>query len=270
MSAKTTPAKHAKPTRMKTRKKRAEAASASDGLPDFGDYGTGMLEQRLKKLLAHAQGAQSGGDTNAIHQMRVWSRRTRAALDVFEDCFTGHAGDTLACMKREVKNVTRALGEARDLDVMIETLRVRAESLPPEQRAGVESFAARLHAQRDERQQAVTGAVKRLESSDLKQLLHRAARKQGFKAVTPDAPDADTDAHSPSSHADASHSGKPDTTPDAPAPTAPLPIASAPPHADTSEQKSGGQQKPEQKNHAQENSVQKNSAQKNSERNHHG
>lgn len=254
------PAKYAKPTRTKAHKKRARAASASDALPDFGGYGTGMLEQRLKKLLAHAAGAQSGQDTNAIHQMRVWSRRTRAALDVFEDCFTGHAGDTLACMKREVKNVTRALGEARDLDVMIETLRVRAESLPPEQRAGVESFAARLHTQRDERQQAVTGAVKRLESRDLKQLLHRAARKQGFKAVTLDAPDADTGANSPASQADASHSGKPDNPPDASASTAASPIASAPPQADASEQKNS-----EQQNHAQ-----KNHAQKSSERNHHG
>ncbi len=254
------PAKHAKPTRTKARKKRDKSEASSDGLPDFGDYGTGMLEQRLKKLLAHAEGAQSGGDTNAIHQMRVWSRRTRAALDVFEDCFAGHAHEEMACMKRCVKNVTRALGEARDLDVMLESLRVRAESLPPEQRAGVESFAACLHAQRDERQQAVTGAVKRLEDRDLKQLLQRAAHKQGFKAVTLDAPGADTGANAPSSHAAASHSGKPDTQPDAP-----VPAASALPQNNTSEQKRGEQQSPEHKNHAQ-----KNHAQKNSERNHHG
>ena len=190
------PAKEKTSPQVKPRKKRASKPSASASLPKFGDYGTGILEQRLKKLLAHAGGAKSGSDTEAIHQMRVWSRRSRAALDVFGGCFTGHAADALACMEREVKNVTRALGEARDLDVMMDTLRARAETLPPEQQAGVDSFIAHLHTQRDERQQAVTRAVERLEKQRLDRVLRRAARHKGYKAVTLAAPDAD-DAHAP-------------------------------------------------------------------------
>ena len=184
-------ASEANPARRKGRKPHVADVSPAPGLPDFCDYGTGILEQRLKKLLSHAEGARSGSDTEAIHQMRVWSRRSRAALDVFGGCFTGHAANALACMEREVKNVTGALGEARDLDVMMETLRVRAESLPPEQQAGVESFLAHLRAQRDERQQAVTYAVTRLEKRRLGRVLRHAARHLGYKAVTLAAPGSD-------------------------------------------------------------------------------
>ena len=108
--------------------------------PDFCDYGVGIIAQRLDKLLAHTEGANSGGDTNAIHQMRVWSRRSRAALDVFGTCFAGKTAEEYADFEQEVKNVTRALGAARDLDVMLQTLRDLADTLPAEQRSGVQSL----------------------------------------------------------------------------------------------------------------------------------
>lgn len=151
--------------------------------PEFCGYGVGVLASRLDKLLAHTEGAKSGQDTMAIHQMRVCSRRSRAALDVFGMCFTGKTARAFAEMEAEVKNVTGALGAARDLDVMLETLGKLAESLPAEQRGGVESFAAHLHATRDERQKAVRGAVEHLEGRHLKKSLQRMADRQGYRAV---------------------------------------------------------------------------------------
>jgi CHAD domain-containing protein len=154
--------------------------------PDFCDYGVGIIAQRLNKLLAHTEGAKSGGDTNAIHQMRVWSRRSRAALDVFGTCFAGKTSSEYADFEREVKNVTRALGAARDLDVMLQTLRDLADSLPAEQRSGVQSLEAHLQSQRANLQRAVSKAVQRLENHNLKQTLDHMAARQGYKAVTLD------------------------------------------------------------------------------------
>lgn len=160
-----------------------------DGPPDFCDYGVGVLAERLDKMLAHTEGAAGGRETRPIHQMRVWSRRSRAALDVFSACFEdGGAATAYADMVQEVKTVTRALGAARDLDVMLETLQSRMESLPSEQRGGVESFMDYLHAQRADRQQAVTTSVKHLEKRDLKAHLRHLADKQGFKAATIELP----------------------------------------------------------------------------------
>ncbi len=159
------------------------------GPPDFCDYGVGVLAERLDKMLAHTEGAAGGRETRPIHQMRVWSRRSRAALDVFSVCFEdGEAASAYAHIVQEVKIVTRALGAARDLDVMLETLQSRMESLPAEQRGGVESFMDYLHAQRADRQQAVTTSVKHLEKRDLKAHLRHLADKQGFKAATIELP----------------------------------------------------------------------------------
>jgi CHAD domain-containing protein len=128
--------------------------------PSVCDYGEGIIVERLDKLLSHVEGVRQGEDIEAIHQMRVWSRRSRAALDIFHACFPGKA---FARLEREVKQVTRALGAARDLDVMIEGLTKRAEALPPKQRPGLESFIERLRRQRQKQQKPATKAVTRLE-----------------------------------------------------------------------------------------------------------
>ena len=164
--------------------------------PEFCGYGVGIIASRLDKLLAHTEGAKSGQDTTAIHQMRVWSRRSRAALDVFGMCFTGKTSQAFDEMEAEVKNVTGALGAARDLDVMLGTLGKLAESLPAEQRGGVESLAAHLHATRGERQKAVRNAVAQLEGRHLKKSLQRMADRHAYRAVTltvppPEAPSSE-------------------------------------------------------------------------------
>lgn len=172
---------------MRNRKRTHLARQAEERPPDFCDYGVGVLAERLEKMLAHTEGAASGKDTRAIHQMRVWSRRSRAALDVFGVCFTEEE-PAFGSMAQEVKTVTRALGAARDLDVMLETLHNRLETLPLDQRRGVDSFREYLQAQRKDRQQAVTASVKHLEKRKLKQQLSQLAKKQGYQSVTVEMP----------------------------------------------------------------------------------
>jgi CHAD domain-containing protein len=85
--------------------------------------------------------------------------------------------------------VTDALSAARDLDVMMDTLHTRAESLPPEQRGGVESFIARLRKSRAKSQKPVLKALDRLERRDLAghfaDLVAAATRKTAQGRKTP-------------------------------------------------------------------------------------
>ncbi len=127
------------------------------------DYAAKMIKHQLDKMLAQVEGVRSGEDIEPVHQMRVWSRRSRAALEVFRCCFPRKE---YAELEREVKAVTDALSEARDLDVMTDTLRKRAERLPAGQKRGVESFIARLQQECQTSQKPVLKALRRLDRHD--------------------------------------------------------------------------------------------------------
>ena len=141
------------------------------------EYAVQAIQPRLERMLSHLEGAREGERTEPIKQMRVWSRRTRAALEVFHDCFPEKA---FRGFEREIKTVTGALGEARDLDVMIDTLSKREAGLPPQQRAGLASFIAQMRERRDEAQEAVRETIAHLEHQDL------AARFQEIAEAPPE------------------------------------------------------------------------------------
>ncbi len=128
------------------------------------DYAIRTLAPRLIRMSSHVEGVQQGETVEPIHQMRVWSRRSRAALDIFGICF---APKPYLALTNEVKQVTRALGTARDLDVMLQKLRDLAETLPEEQRAGVYLAAGHLVRQREEAQPAVARAMQHFQNYDL-------------------------------------------------------------------------------------------------------
>ena len=135
-------------------------------------YAVQAIQPRLERMLSHLEGAKEGDKTEPIKQMRVWSRRTRAALEVFSDCF---AEKEFRGFEREIKIVTGALGEARDLDVMIDTLTKREAGLPPQQRGGLASFITQLQNRRDEAQKAVRETIAHLEHQDLAARFHAIA-----------------------------------------------------------------------------------------------
>jgi CHAD domain-containing protein len=86
-------------------------------------------------------------DIERVHDMRVATRRLRAALEVFEPCFPKKRfNETL----REVKALADALGERRDRDVTIAALSVYETALGPPGRPGVRSLAERLRAEQIE------------------------------------------------------------------------------------------------------------------------
>jgi CHAD domain-containing protein len=111
---------------------------------------------RASELAAASVGVLDTEDIERVHDMRVATRRLRAALEVFEPCFPRKRfRETL----REVKALADALGERRDRDVTIAALdRFSAEVGRADVR-GVQSLVTQMRDEQAEANLALAGYV---------------------------------------------------------------------------------------------------------------
>jgi CHAD domain-containing protein len=89
---------------------------SGDRTVSYCSYGFQYLRKSWLALVREAEGARKGKDPEHIHRMRVASRRLRAAMPVFKSCFPEKK---YRKWRKEIKNITSSLGDARDLDVQI-------------------------------------------------------------------------------------------------------------------------------------------------------
>jgi CHAD domain-containing protein len=75
-----------------------------------------IIVSYFHEMLSYKEGAKEGTDIEFVHDMRVTSRRLRAAMDNFADCFPKRP---FKKHYKKVKAITRTLGSVRDLDVLI-------------------------------------------------------------------------------------------------------------------------------------------------------
>jgi CHAD domain-containing protein/predicted phosphodiesterase len=114
---------------------------------------------------------RAGRDAEALHDLRVATRRLRAALGLLESDGVPEARP----WRRELRRVTRALGEARDLDVRIDFLRRFAARLRGSSGAGLRPLLAGLRRRRASAQRDVDVALRRLlVRGTLEEILRRA------------------------------------------------------------------------------------------------
>jgi CHAD domain-containing protein len=99
-----------------------------------GEAGRKVLALQLARVLAREPGTREGRDPEELHQMRVATRRMRAAWRVFGDAFEGRATRSI---RADLRDLAAALGTVRDLDVLLEGLR------GPEPSDGAREGAAR-------------------------------------------------------------------------------------------------------------------------------
>jgi CHAD domain-containing protein len=108
----------------------------------YGEAAAKIVSTRAAELNEQARGVLDTRDIERVHDMRVATRRLRAALEVFEPCFPRKPyRQALA----EVKRLADGLGERRDRDVAIATLRGFNEQMPAPDRRGVSSLIDTLH-----------------------------------------------------------------------------------------------------------------------------
>jgi len=103
-----------------------------------------VVRVRTAELAEHAAGVLDVDEIEGVHDMRVATRRLRAALEVFEPCFPRKR---YRAALREVKALADALGERRDRDVTIASLREFAAAVDQEDQPGLESLIARVRAE---------------------------------------------------------------------------------------------------------------------------
>jgi CHAD domain-containing protein len=127
------------------------------------------LRKQAKMLREQFEGVRKAEDIEFVHHARVASRRLRAGLKVFGECFRPK---DLNRWNKAIRRITAELGDARDKDVQIEYLRAALRTLTEgECFAGISRLLVHFEYFREEMQRYVVKAINRLRrDGDLKSL----------------------------------------------------------------------------------------------------
>ena len=115
-----------------------------------------VIEVRAAEVFEHSAGVLEIDEVERLHDMRVATRRLRAAMEVFEPCFPGKRHRK--ALKR-VKRLADALGERRDRDVAIEFLEGFAAEIAAGDRAALEALVGGLREEQREANEALAPLV---------------------------------------------------------------------------------------------------------------
>ena len=126
-----------------------------------------MIAIRAEELFEHSRGVLDIGEIERVHDMRVATRRLRAAMEIFEPCFP--AKRWRKALKR-VKALADALGERRDRDVAIEFLSEFAGEVRGSDR---DRLAAVIDGLRQEQREANEGLAPAVDEKRLRKLRRR-------------------------------------------------------------------------------------------------
>jgi CHAD domain-containing protein len=125
-------------------------------------YGAGVLLKQCEAIQLEVDGVRQGQDIEYIHRMRVASRRLRTAFDLFAACLPKKKAPI---WQKQIQQVTRALGAARDTDVQIDLLKKLYKALPDAHyQRGISRLVLRLGQRRAKLQVKVVGALQVLEA----------------------------------------------------------------------------------------------------------
>jgi CHAD domain-containing protein len=135
---------------------KAKPISDLDAEQSYSEAAARIISVRSDELTEQARGVLDTGDIERVHDMRVATRRLRAALEIFEPCFPPDAYEqTLG----EVKRLADALGERRDRDVSIATLHGFNDQMPAPDRRGLGSLIDQLGEEQEEANRALAPLV---------------------------------------------------------------------------------------------------------------
>lgn len=122
-----------------------------------------IIRTRFDEMMSFRDAALTGEDIEGIHDMRVASRRLRAALETFRDVFPSKR---LRPLVREVKSLADALGQVRDTDVLIDRLRRDMKKRTFSEQLALTDIIAELEAQRDEKRDELKRVIDGIEREE--------------------------------------------------------------------------------------------------------
>lgn len=142
----------------------------------FGDAAAWVVEVRAREVFEQSDGVLDLGDIERLHDMRVATRRLRAAMEVFESCFPRKRHRKV--LKR-VKALADALGERRDRDVAIDFLEGLVAETPERDRAALAELIASLREEQREANEALAPDLKPTRLRKLRRRLLELAKEAG-------------------------------------------------------------------------------------------
>ncbi len=147
----------------------------------MAEAGRLVWRRQLVEMLLNEAGAREGQDIEYVHDMRVATRRARAAGDVFGPFFRRKG---IKPYLKGLRKTARRLGAVRDLDVALEALERYRKKRPKAEQKALDALAA---AWQEERSQAHEQLLEWLDSEEYRAFLvdfHRFCRTPG-EAVRP-------------------------------------------------------------------------------------
>jgi CHAD domain-containing protein len=112
----------------------------------MSEAGRKTFRFHYRRMLYNEPGTRLGEDIEALHDMRVATRRMRAAFRIFGGYYEPKA---VAPYLKGLKRTGRALGPVRDLDVFRAKVQAYLSSLPESQQGSLDGFLVVLEAQRE-------------------------------------------------------------------------------------------------------------------------
>ena len=135
-----------------------------------------VVAARSQELFAQSAGVLDLDDVERVHDMRVATRRLRAALELFETCFPPKRWRKAL---RRVRALADALGERRDLDVELELLEDLEGSLARADRRAFDDLVGGLRTRQLEANEHLAAFVTSKRLRKLKRRLHRLTEDAG-------------------------------------------------------------------------------------------
>ena len=131
------------------KKPKALRSAAQDGRAmaqaPFRETMKALIAERWTAVWAAIPVALAGEDIEGVHDVRVASRRLRAAMDV---AAPGFPRSWYSALHRTAKEITGALGEVRDRDVLLEALRADRAQAPLVEYPGIDRLIDRMERER--------------------------------------------------------------------------------------------------------------------------
>ncbi|GCE25554.1 hypothetical protein KDA_10380 [Dictyobacter alpinus] len=126
----------------------------------FGEAGRRMFRERAEIMISWHEEVLRHEDIEAVHKMRVASRRLRAVMDAYQAICDPKR---FKAVYRQVKNTADMLGLARDTDVMIENIRRQGAKGSSAEQAGCNWLIEQLDSYRQQHQRQLEKYLQNLD-----------------------------------------------------------------------------------------------------------
>ena len=117
----------------------------------------------FREMMSYKTGASDGTDIEFVHDMRVASRRLRAAMDNFAECFEK---ESFKKYYKQIKTITRTMGSVRDLDVLIVRFQKELSALTETEQRDIQGLIEHLQQKREEARKPMLVLFTELDEND--------------------------------------------------------------------------------------------------------